>query len=209
MSHRRMLTLCLALLCVLPLAAKDKKKKVLLTDDVLQAKSVYVFVDPSAGVDAADPLANRTARLDVENAIRKWGRFELAADPYNADLVIMVRKGSGKMARATISGIPVNNEPVMMQSPMPGGTPDNRPVNQSPTSDPWNPQRMDGPTPQIEAGNPDDMFAVFRGHRYSPTEAPAVWRYLAKNALQGPDVPAVEEFRKIIAKAEKQREDKP
>jgi hypothetical protein len=209
MSHRRMLVLCLALLCVLPLAAKDKKKKVLLTDDVLQAKSVYVFVDPSAGVDAADPLANRTARLDVEDAIRKWGRFGLATDPYYADIVIEIRRGNEKVAKATIGGVPVNNEPVMMQSPMPGGMPDNRPVNQSPTSDPWNPQRTYGPAPQLEVGSPDDMFAVFRGHRYSPTEAPAVWRYSAKNALQGPSVRAVEEFRKVIEKEEKQRADKP
>ncbi len=209
MSYRRPALLCLLLLCALPLAAKEKKKKVFLTDDVLQARSVYVLVDPSAGVDVTDPLANRTARLGVEEAIRKWGRFELATDPYYADLVIMVRKGSGKAARSTVGGIPINNDPVMIQSPMPGGMPDNRPVNQSPTGDPSNPQQADSPSPQLEIGNPDDMIAVFRGHRDRPTLSPAVWRYSAKNALQGPSVRAVEEFRKVIEKEEKQRADKP
>ncbi len=209
MSFRRHVLLCLLLLCALPLAAKDKKKKFLLTDEVLQARSVFVLVDPSAGVDVTDPLGNRTARLNVENAIRKWGRFELATDPYYADLVIVLRKGSGKAARSTVGGIPINNDPVMIQSPMPGGMPDNRPSNQSPLGDPSNPQQADSPSPQLEIENPDDMIAVFRGHRDRPTQSPAVWRYSAKNALQGPSVQAVEEFRKVIEKEEKQRADKP
>ena len=36
-----------------------------------------------------------------------------------------------------------------------------------------------------------------------PTNSPALWRYTAKGCLNGPDVKAVEEFRKAIAEAEK------
>jgi hypothetical protein len=38
----------------------------------------------------------------------------------------------------------------------------------------------------------------------TPLDAPAVWRYTAKDALQSPGVPAVEVFRKLIAESEKQ-----
>jgi hypothetical protein len=40
-------------------------------------------------------------------------------------------------------------------------------------------------------------------------ERPPVWRYVAKDALHSPDVPAVAEFRKLIETAEKQQKSKP
>jgi len=38
----------------------------------------------------------------------------------------------------------------------------------------------------------------------SPLNRAPLWRYVAKNGLRSPDVPAVEEFRKALAEAEKQ-----
>jgi hypothetical protein len=38
----------------------------------------------------------------------------------------------------------------------------------------------------------------------SPLDAPAVWRYSGKDALEAPTVPAVEAFRSAIAESEKQ-----
>jgi hypothetical protein len=49
------------------------------------------------------------------------------------------------------------------------------------------------------------MFVVYRGKRDNALDYPAVWRYIAKDALRSPDVPAVDEFRKLIAKSEKQQ----
>jgi hypothetical protein len=63
--------------------------------------------------------------------------------------------------------------------------------------------------PHVEAGQPQDMFAVFRGRQGDPLNSSAVWRYSAKNAFRMPEVPAVEEFRKAIDEAEKQRVSKP
>jgi hypothetical protein len=209
MFHRRVILPCLLLLCALPLAAKDKKKKVLLTDDILQARTVYVIADPKAGVDLSDPLAQRNARLNVEDAFRKWGRFQLATDPYYADLIIMVRHGNGKIAKETVGGLPISNDPVMMQAPVPGNMPDNGPVNRTAAEGPLNPRQPVDPSPQLEVGNPDDMFSVFRGNRNSPFDYPAVWKYSAKDALRAPSVRAVEEFRKLIEEAEKQRADTP
>jgi hypothetical protein len=57
------------------------------------------------------------------------------------------------------------------------------------------------------------MFAVYRGKKDDPTssplEAPAVWRYSAKDALALPSVPAVEAFHKLVLESEKQLASKP
>jgi hypothetical protein len=53
------------------------------------------------------------------------------------------------------------------------------------------------------------MFVVYRcttkdDENWAPLDAPPVWRYAAKDALQSPGVPAVEVFRKLVADSEKQ-----
>ena len=70
-----------------------------------------MIVDPTAGVEITDPNANRIARADVERALDQWGRFTLVQEGYTADLVIMVRKGSSKLAQGTIGGTPINEVP--------------------------------------------------------------------------------------------------
>lgn len=199
---------CMLLLCSVAAVAKGKKK-ILLTDDVLQARTAIVIADPNAGVDVSDPLANRNARQNVERSIRKWGRFQLTTDPYVADLIIVVRRGNGKLAGPTIGGVPISNDPATMQALDPGSFPDGRSPNRMPPGGPLGQQRNMGPTPQMEASVPDDTFSVFRGHRDNATDYPAVWRYSAKDALKAPGVRAVEEFRKTIEEAEEQRDATP
>ncbi len=81
--------------------AKDKTKNVL-PDYVLQAKTVAVIIDPNAGISIDDPRANQMAQKDVEAAFLKWGRFEPVSDPKTADLVVVVRKGNGRLMDETI-----------------------------------------------------------------------------------------------------------
>jgi hypothetical protein len=189
------------LLSCLAGAAKDKKK-VLLPADVLQAHTVLVIVDPNAGVAIEDPYANRTAQEDVEKALMKWGRFSMAVDAGDADLIITVRKGNGKVAQPTIAGVPINNRPVLLEPTDSGGrigVGQGNPGTQSPTS---------SPHMQAEVGQTQDIFVVYRSSKddphVTPLDAPAVWRYTAKDALHSPGVPAVEVFRKLIAESEKQ-----
>ena len=207
MPLRRLLAITVIILCS---ALASAKKKAILPADVLRARTVAVIIDPSAGVDARDPNANRAARADVEKALDQWGRFTLVQEALTADLVITVRKGNGKLVQPTIGGTPIN------------GTP---PVNGSTTSTPtqsttragvrWgggNPNdpssaQPSTPVPQIEAGSSQDMFVVYRGTtdpNSSPLDAPSVWRYSGKDALASPSVPAVEAFRKLIAESEKE-----
>ena len=191
------------MLCCLAAAGKEKKK-VLLPADILEARTVLVVVDPEAGVAVDAPYANRKAQEDVEKAIMNWGRFTMAVDASDADLIVTVRKGSGKIAQPTVGGVPINNRPVIFEpsdsrvrigghtgNPTQGGDPTNSP-----------PQ---SPSTRVEAGPAQDMFAVFRGKYGNGLDSPPVWRYSAKDALRSPSVPAVDEFKKLILEAEKQK----
>jgi hypothetical protein len=201
------LALSLSLLFCVLAAAKDKKK-ILLPAEVLQARTVLVVIDPDAGTAVDAPMANRNARDAVENALRDWGRFRLALSAADADLVISVRKGSGKLAEPTIGGIPNDDRPVIFQpsesGPRMGGQRGTPPPLNSPTG-----TQQQGPHPQVEAGNPDDTFLVYRGNREDPLDSPPVWRYMSRDALRSPGVPAVEAFRKAIVEAEKAQANNP
>ncbi len=202
MLFRESLVVSVLVMSCMAAAGKDKKKAVLPTD-ILEARSVLVVVDPDAGVALDAPNANRTAREDVEKAIMVWGRFELVQDVSSADLVIEIRKGSGKMVEPTVGGIPINNRPVMVDSTDAGIAGAGRRGNAPQAGDPTNDQGH-RPTPQVEVGQSEDMFLVYRGKRDNALDSPAVWRYSGKDALRSPGVPAVVEFRKLIAESEKQ-----
>jgi hypothetical protein len=204
--HMRAL-LCLLLLFT-SLAVADKKKKIVMPAYVLAARTVVVLVDPNTGISPASPLANKTAQEDVEKALMKWGRLNPVLDTQTADLVILVRKGSGKVVQPTIGGAPTNDRPIIVQqtdSSIRIGGQQGRQVG---STDPA-PQDT-RPHPQAEVGPSEDMFVVYEGHTAAAfdQQAPA-WRYLAKDALHSPNVPAVAEFRKLVDEAEKQQKTKP
>ncbi len=213
MPFRKLLSISAIILFCTLASAKDKKKA-LLAADVLNAKTVLVIVDPTAGVDASDPDANRVARVDVEQALNKWGRFRLVQDAFTADLVIMVRRGNGKTVQPTIGGTPVNETPPVSVGSTPTSThASGRWGSSGIPGDPSSAgSQSDTPRPQVEVGSSQDMFVVYRGNmdpHSSPLDAPAVWRYSAKNALESPSVPAVEAFRKLVVESEKQLASQP
>jgi hypothetical protein len=207
MRYHRSLALSLLLTCCLFAAGKDKKK-IILPKDVLDAGTVLVVVDPDAGIAVEAPNANRTAQQDVEKALMNWGRFTLASDVSTADLIISVRKGNGKVAQPTIGGVPANNRPVIFEPSDSGGTFGGHRGNPTQAGGPTGAQPQN-PHPQVEIAPVQDMFAVYRGRRDNALDAPAVWRYNAKDALRSPDVPAVDVFRNLIKEAEKQQSSTP
>jgi hypothetical protein len=207
MIFRMRALLCLLLLFT-SLAVADKKKKTVLPAYVLNARTVVVLLDPNTGISPASPLANKTAQEDVEKALLKWGRLNPVLDTQTADLVIILRKGSGKVVQPTIGGAPTNDRPIIVQqtdSSIRIGGQQGRQVG---STDPA-PQDT-RPHPQAEVGPSEDMFVVYEGHTVAAfdQEAPA-WRSLAKDALHSPNVPAVAEFRKLVDEAEKQQKTKP
>src|SRR5215471_10096374 len=170
----RLVAAILVLSTSLAFAGDDKKPVV--PPYVLRAETVFVLIDPDAGSSPTFPQANQRARDDVEKAIMKWGRFRLALNPGVADLVIVLRQGSGKIVQPTIGGLPTNDRPGVVQ-PTDGGI---RLGAQTPSP------RDAHPKPQLETGVPDDMFVVYQGGAGNPLDGPPAWRYINTDALKSP-----------------------
>src|SRR5215475_630265 len=109
----RLVAAILVLSTSLAFAGDDKKP--VLPVYVLRAETVFVLIDPDAGTSPSSPMANQQARDDVEKALMKWGRFRMAMNAEDADLIVVVRKGSGKSVQPTIGGLPTNDRPVILQ----------------------------------------------------------------------------------------------
>lgn len=201
--------------------AKDKQKATLPTY-VLQAHTIAVLIDPNAGVSLDDPRANEVAQRDVETALLNWGRYQTVLVGHSADLVIVVRRGTGKMADGSIHDPRQGQRPgaidptdtgvavgVQHGQPPPYAGPSGIP-DASQGGAETQTQNMPGgpisgkPYPQVEAGTAlaEDSFLVYQGNVNDRLDAPPVWRYEAKNALKPHTVPAVDVFRKAVSDAE-------
>jgi len=182
--------------------AKDKNKSVL-PEYVLRAETVLVMIDPDAGEPLDQPAINAAARDNVEKALSEWGRYRLVLDGQHSDLVIVVRTGDGKMARPTMKGGGIDQRGGVAQSTdttVRIGVQHGQNPTSNPTMDP-----MDrGPHISNEIGPSEDSFEVFMGTEHDPRDSRPVFRYIKKDCLKpSPNVPAVEEFRKAVAEAEK------
>ena len=199
---RKSIFVCLGALLA-PLAIAKDKGKVSIPADVLNAHTVLVVIKPNAGEPLTHPNANHQAQEDVEKALMKWGRFDLAMEGSTADLIIAVRKGTGQSVTPTVRGGPIDQRPVILE-PQEGnirlggqrGKPPDITQPTAGTSD-------NSPHVQTEVGSSNDSFEVYRGKIEYPLDSSPVWRYTAKDALRSPDVPAVEQFRKAIDQAAK------
>lgn len=185
-------------------ALGNEKKKPVLPVSVVNSRTVAVLIDPDAGISPSAPSANKTAQEDVEKALTKWERLKLEMSTATADFVIVIRKGNGKLVQQTIGGAAPNNRPVIIQPNDSGiriGGQKGQPGDGTQT-DPTS----TAPHPQVEMGATEDSFLVYDGTVGNPLERAPIWRYVAKNGLKPPDVPAVEEFRKIFNETEKQQQ---
>lgn len=208
MSTRISIVLLFLTLVSVPQIHGKNKKKQLLADDVLRAQSVMVVVHPDGREAVTDPMSNRNARDEVERALTKWGRFNLVMDAQSADLVIAVRKGA--KAGPVISHSPVDEPPIVFRP----GVGDARVGQQQGRRPDLTEPFPGGPGtrgPQLgsQITSSDDTFEVYRGRGEYPLDAPPVWRYIAKDSLNAPQVAAVEQFRKAIEESEKQSQHKP
>ncbi len=183
----------IALIFTYPAFCKDKKKKQVLPDAVLRAKTVAVIVDPDAGASIANPNEQVNARAAVENALRKWGRFSIVptVGP-DTDLVIEIRKASS--SSTVIRGGGVNQRPPITIGGVGIGTP---PVGAGA------PAPSDGgPRMGNEVGPNLDFFTVRLSNGDSDSSGTIVWRYSGRNVLNAPAVRAVEEFKKVLTESE-------
>ena len=213
MSNRVRITIfSFIVLAVVPLAsAKDKKKQVL-PSYVLKAQTVAVVIRPEAGEPLTSPSANRTAQVNVMNALSKWGRYRVVSDAQTADLIVAVQKGHAN--GPTVHNSPVDSQPVTLDGGVPpdnGGVPPAGVGRRSP--DLTNPGigRPATRTPNIsnDSGMSEDSFEVYMGGVDYPLDAPPVWRYMAKDALNSPQMTAVQQFKNAVNESDLVSQQKP
>lgn len=197
------------LLLLIPISAFSKgKSKPIMPPYVLTARTVSVVIDPDAGESITDPRANQIAQKDVETALLKWGRFEPLIGTPSADLIIVIRKGHSKLVDQTIPDRRQNDR-VGVINPTDNGISIGAQRGRQPgmpdsTQDPRTPSPS-----QTEVSNGDDSFTVYDGKTDHPLDGAPAWKLVAKDCLHSHDVPAVDEFRKAIAEAEKAAGKKP
>jgi len=200
--------LLLTVLLASTVNAKDKKKTSL-PELVLRARTVLVVIRPDAGEPVGQPTANATARDNVEKALMEWGRLQPVMDGQEADLVISVRTGTGRIAGPTVKGGPIDTRPTVVQPTDAGIRIGGQHGHAPPLTDPGvSTPRDSGLHIGNEVGSSEDSFEVYLGNiRY--LDSSPVWRYVAKDCLRAPAVSAVEQFRKSIAESEKPKQNKP
>jgi len=189
--------------------ASAKGKKGVLPPYVLIAKTVSVVIDPDSSMSPDDPFANQTARKDVERALMNWGRFEPMIAGQPADLIIVVRRGQKHLVSETMPD-PRQNDRAGVINPTDSGVQVGGQHGQPASTGPVGsaPQGAT-PTMQTEITTRDDTFVVYDGSVAHPLDTPPAWRYMAPDGLRPHSVPAVDEFRKVVAAAEKAARQKP
>jgi hypothetical protein len=205
MQKRIAASVVVGLLIATCVVAKNKTEKTL-PDYILHARTVAVLVDPKAGISVEDdPWANQVAQKDVETALLNWGRFFPVLSAQEADLIIVIRKGHGRLVDDTISDPRQNNRAGVI-NPTDNGVGMGAQRGRQPTTSapgvPDNGSQGSAPT-QMEIGSVEDTFLVYKGGVDHPLDSPAGWRYTAKDGLRPHTVPAVDEFRKALAAADK------
>lgn len=187
----------LVAVCLLVTFGFAKEKKNALPAYVLHAHTVAVIIDPEAAMTINGPQANQEAKRDVEAALLKWGRFEPVEDTRSADLIIVVRRGNGRLADDMMDDPRQNSRPGGI-NPRNNGGPQNGPAADA-SGQPGLGTRQQAQT-EMEV---DDSFIVYQGGVEHPLAGTPAWRYMARDGLSPISVPAVASFRKTVENADK------
>ena len=181
-------------------------------EDILRARLV-AMIPNSQSQAIADPQENQRARLDVEMAITKWGRYQVTQDTSVADLIIVVRKGRAR--GTTIDDTRTGNPGVILY---PGDTGATISVGQGQTQprSRTDPPHEAQPRVGTQVGSTDDLLEVYLGRTpriddasrdstQYPLDEPPIWFYTATDALNPPRVEAVTRFREAVEAAAKKK----
>ena len=136
----------------------------------------FVLVTTYFGDNLADgrvPAADRQAVIDVQDALRDWGRYTLVYDRKAADLIILVRKGRTAETRDGIGGHAGSNSP----------------------------KPSFGPIIDADAGDPEDMLAIYNAAL--GTDNAPMWRDRMSDGLNAPQVKLIRELRTKVESAAK------
>ena len=131
--------------------------------DVLDARTIAVVAYPSRA--APDLRKPAIATLEVESAMRQWGRYQVVPDAEFADLIMVVRKGHAQTA--TLGG-PTGAGPVIID-PVDSGVNIGVHRGQNPTLSRTDTSQVSSqPRTGAEVGSADDLLEVYRGRQPLP-----------------------------------------
>jgi hypothetical protein len=175
MNRPKVIILLLLLLPTVA-AAQKKEKKTTLPEVFDHARYVYVKAIDGDEFKRDLDTADRLAIADVKDALKKWGRYTLAYDIENADLVIVIRKGRLASARA---GGDMNDD----QDPFGGGPMGGQPGGGRGAGQ----QRTRGPAVGVggETGPEEDLLEVRQPTTNGKLSGP-IWAHTFANGLNPP-----------------------
>jgi hypothetical protein len=180
--------------------------------DFVDARTIAVVAASQSQLSAEGVQENERARLEVQQALRKWGKYEVTLDTATADLIVVVRKGH----RQATTADPSNRPPIVFD---PGDSGinigihhgQNPPLSRTDTN-----RTTSGTRIGSEMSSGEDLFDVYLGNTplpgdgsrnqtQYPLDEPPAWSYMADDALNSPKLEAVVVFKKAVEAAEKKK----
>ena len=173
--------------------------------DFVEARTIAVLAGGSPSSPENSP-ENQRVRSDVQNALLKWGKYQVVPDASTADLIVVVHKGR---TQATPNGGP--GSPVDPSVNIGLGRSQSPPLSRADIG-----RSGSGTRAGAEAGSVEDVLDVYLGRTplmgdasrnatQYPLDEPPAWSYEAIGALQSPRLEAVSVFRKAVEAAEKKK----
>ena len=180
--------------------------------DFVEARTIAVLAagSPSSPEDTPE---NQRVRLDVQNALLKWGKYQVVLDASTADLIVVVHKSH---VQTMPNGSPSTAGPVMVGPVDSGvnigmGRGQTQPLSRTDIG-----RTGAGTRAGAEAGAVEDVLDVYLGRKpligdasrnstQYPLDEPAAWSYEQMGALQSPKLEAIVAFRKAVEAAEKKK----
>jgi hypothetical protein len=186
MKHWNAIAIPAILILSLPPAAKAKKHDI--SPAFQTAKTVYVEAADGSYSNPGLLSADRQAIKDLEDGLRRWGRYSVADHPEGADLIFVVRKGRGS---GTSEDAAQPNLPIPSRTPggTSGGTPGGMSGGTSSgTIAPRAPGQMgdqDSISSATEIGVDADRLMVFTPDGYLKRKSP-IWTREIRDGLNAP-----------------------
>jgi hypothetical protein len=152
----------------------------------------YVYVEPASGQSGAITPGDRQAMDNLQKLLRDWNRYTLTMSRQNADLILVVHKGSGS----------IGNTPVVIGGAprQPGRNPFPRDPSDSGNSGPGNSGQDDGPGLTAETGSPDDELAVYTLSGSNSLMGP-LWHESSRNGLARPKLTLFQHLKEDVEEA--------
>jgi hypothetical protein len=176
MRFRTVVAVAVALVLLPALVSGQMKKKKKSMPAVFgTARYVYVMAEDGDAYKPGLLKEDRQAIYDVEDAVRAWDRYALTANPGEAELIFLVRKG--RLASARVGGT------VGTGVSIPGQPPATR----------------TGGAAGGEVGPPDDLLEVKMRNTDGSLSAP-IWMRAQPDGLESPHVPLMQQLRDLVEK---------